>query len=302
MNALFLVGPTSVGKTEIALRVASRCNAGIIGADAFQVYQGLDLLTAKPSPAERSRIPHHLVDVVPLSQSFNVAQYLDAATRCAKEIASRGKIPFVVGGTGLYIRALTRGLSDLPEADAAIRAELEASSLEDLQARYTSLDPDGATRIDLKNKRRLIRAIEVCLLTGKPFSSFRDEWKTAPATPVGFFLTRDRDDLYERINRRVETMFNNGAVLEEVRRAQDIGATAGQVIGLREIQAHLRGEMSERQCIERIQQATRRYAKRQLTWFKSEAALFREVNLTSRPDPESIVELVSRYGRDAGGS
>ncbi|MGB8356033.1 MAG: tRNA (adenosine(37)-N6)-dimethylallyltransferase MiaA [Chthoniobacteraceae bacterium] len=300
MNALYLVGPTSVGKTEIALRVAARCNAEIIGADAFQIYQGLDLLTAKPSMEERSRIPHHLVDSVPLSQSFNVAQYLDAATRSTEEIAARGKLPLVVGGTGLYVRALTRGLSDLPEADAAIRAELEAAPLEDLQARYADLDPTGANLIDTKNKRRLIRAIEVCLLTGKPFSSFRDEWKTAPAASVGFFLTRDRDDLYERINRRVESMFYNEAVIEEVRRAPDIGATAGQVIGLREIQAHLRGEMNERKCIGRIQQATRRYAKRQLTWFKSEAALFEEVNLTSTSDLESLIERMAQNGRNAG--
>ena len=296
MNAFFIAGPTAVGKTALALEVAARCKGEIIGADAFQVYQGLDLLTAKPSRDDRRRIPHHLVDAIPLSQSFNVAQYLEAATRCSEEIASRGKLPLVVGGTGLYMRALTRGLSDLPEADATVREELDASSLEELQARYAALDPEGATRIDLKNKRRLVRAIEVCLLTGKPFSSFRNEWKpgTAPASPVGFFLTRDRGDLYDRINRRVEEMFRNGAVLEEVRNAPAIGETASQVIGLREIKAHLRGEISQQDCVARIQQATRRYAKRQMTWFKTESALFEEINLSSLSNSESIVQLIAQ--------
>ena len=216
MNALFLSGPTAAGKTGIALQVAERCNGEIIGADAFQVYQGLDALTAMPSREERHRVRHHLIDFVPPGESFDVAQNLEAATRCADEIASRGKFPIFTGGTGLYIRALTHGLSDLPKADATIRAELEATGLEDLQKRYASLDPEGAKKIDLKNKRRLVRAIEVCLLTGKPFSSFRAEWEAPPQSAAGFFLRRDRDDLHDRINRRVVEMFRNGAV-EEVR-------------------------------------------------------------------------------------
>jgi len=313
VKALYIAGPTAVGKTSIALQVATRCNGEIIGADAFQVYDGLDVLTAKPSAKERRQVPHHLIGTVPLSQSFDVAQYLEAAKHYAKEVTARGKLPIFTGGTGLYIRALTHGLSDLPKADAAIRAELDSASLEDLQARYTALDPEGATFIDLKNKRRLVRAIEVCLLTGKPFSSFRDEWKAIPESITGYYLTRDRDDLYARINERVHAMFHQG-VVEEVRTtlathdlsptasspfrpqpsalSPQISPTAAQAIGFKEIQALIAGEISEAECIARVQQATRRYAKRQETWFRKEAALFREINLSTQPDTESVIQLI----------
>jgi tRNA dimethylallyltransferase len=281
-----------VGKTEIALKAAILCGGEIVGADAFQIYRGLDLLSAKPSREDQDRVPHHLVGTVPLSQPFDVAQYLEAATRSVAEIAARGKVAVIAGGTGLYMRALTHGLSDLPDADPAIRAELEAQSLEELQARYIALDHVGAETIDLKNRRRLVRAIEVCLLTGRPFSDFRDTWNKAPAEPItGFFLTRDRDDLYERTDRRVVEMFRDG-VVEEVRSVAEIGMTAGQAIGFKEIQDYVAGKMSERKCIEKVQQATRHYAKRQLTWFRRET-MFQEVNLSLHTDLESIVGMIA---------
>ncbi len=292
LNALFITGPTAVGKSEIAIEVAERCNGEIVGADAFQIYAGLDILSAKPSPAERRRVPHHLVDVVYVSQNFDVAQYLDAARTCIAEIRSRKKLPVVVGGTGLYLRALTRGLSDLPKADASLRAKLDAAPLEELQQQYTALDPEGATRIDLKNKRRLVRAIEVCILTGKPFSNFRDEWETPPENITAFLLTRDREDLLERIDRRVVEMFRNCAI-DEVRRLSDAGPTASQAIGFREIRALLAGELDERACIARVQQATRRYAKRQLTWFRREP-FFESISLSQNTGMESAVELIVR--------
>ncbi len=290
LNALFLTGPTASGKTAIALEAALRCNGEIIGTDAFQIYQGLDLLTAKPSREERQKVRHHLIDSVPPSESFDVARYFEAATRCAADIALREKLPIFVGGTGLYIRALTRGLSDLPRGDARIRAELQTAELEELQQRYAALDPDGAKQIDLKNKRRLVRAIEVCLLTGKPFSTLRKEWEKAPKPVTGFILTRDRDDLHARINRRVEEMFRNG-VVEQVRAIGCVSVTAAQAIGYREIRALLDGAITERECIERIQLATRQYAKRQLTWLKRED-LFETVNLSRNGDPESVLALI----------
>ncbi len=292
MNALFITGPTAVGKSEIALEVAERCNGEIVGADAFQIYAGLDILSAKPSPAERRRVPHHLVDFVPVTQSFDVAQYLEAAQSCIAEIRSRKKLPVVVGGTGLYLRALTRGLSDLPKADAALRAQLDAAPFEELQQRITALDPDGAGRIDLKNKRRLIRAIEVCILTGKPFSNFRNEWKTLPENITAFLLARDREDLCERIDRRVIGMFRNGAI-DEVRRLADAGPTASQAIGFREIRALLAGKINDDECITLVQQATRRYAKRQLTWFRREP-FFESINLSQNTDLESAIAKIVR--------
>ena len=295
LNALFLTGPTGVGKTGIGLEIAARCNGELIGADAFQIYRGLEVLTAQPSHEELRRAAHHMIGTVPCAESFDVARYFDAATRCAAEIALRGKLPVFVGGTGLYIRALTHGLSDLPRGDAAVRAELQTASLEELQSRYAGLDPEGAKKIDLKNKRRLVRAIEVCLLTGKPFSTLRKEWETAPEPVAGFFLTRERDDLHGRINRRVAEMFRNG-VVDEVRGLAHVSVTAGQAIGFREIRSLLNGEITESECIARIQLATRQYAKRQITWFKRET-LFETVNLTALPDTESILRLIESKAR-----
>ena len=300
LRALFITGPTAVGKTEIALQAASFCNGEIIGADAFQIYQGLDVLTAKPSRTDRQKIPHHLIDFVPSSREFDVSQYLDAALRCVNEITARGKLPIIAGGTGLYVRALTHGLSDLPRADAAIRADLDAMPLEDLRLRYTALDPQGAAAIDLKNKRRLVRALEVSLLTGKPFSSFRDRWDTTPDSVHGLFLIRERDDLYARINRRVEEMFRNG-VVREVGATSDIGPTAAQAIGFKEIHSMIEGQISERECIEYVQQATRRYAKRQITWFRSET-VFETVDLSLQHDPQFILQLIEKKARAASAS
>jgi tRNA dimethylallyltransferase len=232
------------------------------------------------------------VDFVPVTQSFDVAQYLEAAQSCIAEIRSRKKLPVVVGGTGLYLRALTRGLSDLPKADAALRAQLDAAPFEELQQRITALDPDGAGRIDLKNKRRLIRAIEVCILTGKPFSNFRNEWKTLPENITAFLLARDREDLCERIDRRVIGMFRNGAI-DEVRRLADAGPTASQAIGFREIRALLAGKINDDECITLVQQATRRYAKRQLTWFRREP-FFESINLSQNTDLESAIAKIVR--------
>ncbi len=286
----FIVGPTAVGKSEIAAEVASRCGGEVVGADAFQIYEGMPTLTAKPGRDVLMKAPHHLVGVVPLARSFDVAQYLETAARCIEEIASRGRLPIVCGGTGLYVRALTRGISDLPAADAEIRTRLEAMDLEELQRRYFELDPAGAGRIDSKNKRRLIRALEVCELTGKPFSSFRDKWDQPQESASGVVLTRDRDDLRDRIDRRVEEMFRSG-LAKEVQALAEVGPTASQAIGLGEVRALLAGKISETECVAQIQQATRRYAKRQLTWFRRESA-FETLNLSTFADSKAVVRLL----------
>jgi len=286
----FITGPTGVGKTGIAAEVAARCQGEIIGADAFQIYTGMDILTAKPSLKLREKIPHHLVDLVSKTQNFDVAQYLGKATQAVQEITLRGRLPIIVGGTGLYVRALTHGLSDLPGTNPELRAKLEECSLEELQERLKSHDPACAAVIDLKNRRRLIRALEVCELTGRPFSSFRNEWNQ-PSGPVsGVFLTRDRKDLNARIERRVLQMMRDG-LLEEVRALPDCSGTAGQAIGLREARACLEGRISPDECIAQIQRATRNYAKRQITWFKRETA-FEPLNLSGFSDPTQVVQQI----------
>jgi len=280
-----LVGPTAVGKSEIAVEVARRCDAEIVGSDAFQVYEGLEVLTARPGAEVRAKVPHHLIDEIPLGERFDVARYRELALARIQEIEGRGKRALVVGGTGLYVRALTHGLSELPEGDAGLRAELETLTLAELQEKYAALDPRGIERIDRQNRRRLVRAIEVTLLAGKPFSSLRADWSgdRIAATASGVVLERDREDLYARIDARVRRMFEQG-VIEEVRRA-DAGATAGQAIGYAEIRAHLAGEMSVEECVTAIQQRTRRYAKRQLTWLRREN-IFYTINLTHIPQSE----------------
>lgn len=278
----FLAGPTAVGKSGLAVEVALLCNAEIVSADAFQVYQGLDLLTAKPAPHSLARVPHHLVGEIPLDQKFDVAQYRQLAVDRIREIESRKKRALVVGGTGLYIRALTHGLSDLPAPNPALRQELDVTPLPELQQRYAALDPHGITLIDPQNRRRLVRAIEVSLLARAPFSSLRADWAGAKPLPAasGVILERTRSELYARIDTRVRQMFSQG-VIDEVRAAA-AGPTAAHAIGYGEIKAHLRGETTLDQCVTAIQQRTRRYAKRQLTWLRREDT-FHTINLTDKP-------------------
>jgi tRNA dimethylallyltransferase len=290
----FVVGPTAVGKSEIAVEVALRCDAEIVGADAFQAYEGLELLTAKPGGDLRAKARHHLIGEIPLGEKFDAGRYRELALERVREIEGRGKRALVVGGTGLYVRALTHGLSKLPEGNPELRGELEEMTLAELQEKYEALDPRGMERIDRQNRRRLVRAIEVSLLAGAPFSSLRADWSGEPAAAgpaCGVVLERERGELCGLIDERVQRMFDNG-VIEEVRDADAAGPTACQAIGYAEIRAHLRGEMSRAECVTAIQQRTRQYAKRQLTWLRREN-IFLRINLTNQPQSE-VVKLVAQ--------
>jgi tRNA dimethylallyltransferase len=288
----FLLGPTAVGKSELAVEVALRCDAEIVGADAFQVYKGFEVLTAAPGAELRANVRHHLVGEIPLEEKFDAARYRELALERIRDIEGRGKRVLIVGGTGLYARALARGLSEMPAADAGLREGLERLTLEELQVRYTALDPAGMTRIDRQNRRRLVRAIEVTLLAGRPFSELRADWsgEAEPAPLPGVVLERDREELYGRIDARVPKMLKRGAV-EEVRNAE-AGPTASQAIGYTEIKAMLRGEIDADDCAQAIQLRTRRYAKRQLTWLRSENIFF-TINLTHTTQSEAA-EAIAR--------
>jgi tRNA dimethylallyltransferase len=285
-GVFFIVGPTATGKSELAAAVAQRIGAEVVSADAFQIYRGLDVLTAKPNPATLAKAPHHLIGAVPLSEEMNAEKY----RAMAEEIIARDKPVIVVGGTGLYVKALTHGLATLPGANSKLREKLERTTSEELIRSLCALDPEGAEKIDRQNRRRLIRAVEVCLLTGKPFSSQRIEWSQA-LPENGVLVARERIELYARINRRVEEMFAAG-VVEEVRAVKNLGPTAEKTLGLREIRALLAGEVSQAECIAKIQQATRRYAKRQLTWFQRQSN-FASLNLSAHR-PAEAVELISQ--------
>src|SRR6266478_1300764 len=293
-RAFFIVGPTSTGKSELAADVAHEIGAEIVSADAFQIYRGLNLLTAKPDASTLAKAPHHLIGMIRLSEAMNAEKYRRAAMCAVAEINSRGRLALVVGGNGLYIKALTHGLASLPEADPRLREQLNAMSLNELRTQLAELDPEGARKIDTKNRRRLVRALEICLLTGKPASAavagVGDPVQPGSAIPTsGIFVFRDREELYARINQRVEAMFENG-VIEEVRAAGAMSATASQMIGLRDIRQLVDGKISISQCVAAIQQATRRYAKRQLTWFRRQTN-FSPLNLSLLSHNEARILL-----------
>lgn len=289
-RVFFIVGPTAAGKSELAAEVAQRLDAEIVSADAFQIYRGLDLLTAKPDQSTLAKAPHHLIGAVPLSDEMNAEKYRAAAGDIIRGINARGKRAIVVGGSGLYVKALTHGLAKLPQAHGKLRDALEGATIRELFRSLSALDPAGAEQIDRNNKRRLVRAVEVCLLTRKPFSAQRMQWnQSLPAN--GMLVYRDRSDLYARINQRVEQMFDGG-VVDEVRAANNLGPTAEKTLGVGEIRALLAGEISKAECIAKIQQATRRYAKRQLTWFQRQTN-FPSLNLSAHGSSEAI-DLLSQ--------
>jgi tRNA dimethylallyltransferase len=291
----FIVGPTAAGKSELAADVAREMRGEVVSADAFQIYHGLDLLTAKPDAATLAKAPHHLIGTTPLHQEMNAEKFRRAASHVIDQIHSLGKLAIIVGGSGLYIKALTDGLALLPQVDPKLRAKLNALSTDAVRSKLADLDPEAARKIDAKNRRRLVRALEICLTSGRPASAQRNQWAVAAAhseAAAGVFVFRNRDELYERINHRVEVMFESG-VIEEVQAAGAVSSTASQMIGLREIRELLAGKMSILQCVAAIQQATRRYAKRQLTWFRRQTN-FEPLNLSPLSHNEAVKWILLR--------
>ena len=288
LKYIVLAGPTGVGKTDLVIEIAQKLELEIVGADAFQIYAGLEILTAKPTSNQLSSVPHHLIGVLPLTESCDAHRYGQLATQTVEALNARGISPLVSGGTGFYLEALAGALSNLPPTDPRIRAELEIQPIGELLERLNSLDPCAAQTIDRRNRRRLIRALEVCLITQKPFSSFRADVTTA-STPPRFWLDRPRTELFTRINRRVDQMFERG-VVEEVRNISKIGPTASQAIGFRQIRTHLDGKLSETDCRNEIKQLTRHYAKRQVTWFRNRGFL----PVSADQPAEKIIETIQR--------
>jgi tRNA dimethylallyltransferase len=296
LSPFLLAGPTAVGKSDIVLLLAERLGGEIISVDSMQVYRGLDIGTAKPSPEERARVPHHLIDVADLTEPFDASQFLQLAHRAVADIQGRGHVPILCGGTGLYFKVFLEGLKEAPPANAALRATLRATPLPELLHELAERDPVTYERIDRQNPRRIIRAIEVIRLTGQPFSAQRADWNHASRithhASRSFGLARTPADLQRRIDARIDAMFRRGWVAETeqlLQRGLAQNETAMQALGYHQIVEHLRGERSLAETIALVKIRTHQFAKRQMTWFR------RQLHLAwIHLEPQSSAEAVAK--------
>ncbi len=300
----FLTGATAVGKTGVGIALAQRIGAEIISLDSMAIYRGMDIGTAKPTVAERAAVPHHLLDMVDPADEYSVAQYVAAAAATVADVRSRGKEPLFVGGTPLYLKSLLRGLFDGPPADWQLRREIERElahvGQQALYDRLMQVDPVAASHIHPHDTRRLIRALEVFRATGEPISHHQlqfEEGRSAEECRV-FVLRRRREELHARIEGRVEAMIDAGLV-DEVRRltseGRRLGLTARQAVGYREALAYLAGECDHHETVARIKARTRRFAKRQGTWFRSLSEC-RFVDIAGEIDATAIAEYIAQAG------
>jgi len=297
-----VTGPTGAGKSAFAAALAKRINGEVIGADAFQIYKGLPILTAQPPLELTQNIPHHLVGFLDLRESFDAARYAMAARQKIKDIQSRGKPPIIAGGTGLYLKSLTHGLANLQPIDPGLRMDINAMDPETALLKLDQLDPQARHQIDIKNPIRIRRALEIVISTGQPLEKSRTQWKKNADVHkefCGIVLTRDREDFRYRIAANVDAMFAAG-VIDEVRRAlpllnQSPAAAetllSHRAIGFREIETLLAGQSTEEACRAAIVLASQRYAKRQLTWCRTQFN-FHTINLSSNPLPENALTSV----------
>lgn len=282
-SVTLLAGPTASGKSALALRMARETGAEIVGADSMQIYAGLDVLTAAPTAAEKALVPHHLVSVADASETWSVGRWLEAATAALAGIASRGRPALVVGGTGLYFRALTHGLADIPQVDRSpSEADWDRLGEAAFRKALAAVDPRAEKRIMPGDRQRLLRAHAVAVQTGKALSDWQDE--TRPALPegswTGLVIEPERNALYARCDARLEAMVAHGA-LDEVRallaRNLDPSLPALKAVGLRPLADHLQGDIPLAEAVTLAQQETRNYAKRQLTWFRNQTPDWKRV-------------------------
>ncbi len=276
-RVLAVVGPTASGKTWLGVQLAKLYGGEVISADSMQIYKGMDIASAKPSEEEKEGIPHHLMDFLDMDVPFSAADYVKLAKEKIEEVLSRGKLPVIVGGTGLYVDSLLENVKfSEGGSDEAYREELMAFAREQgaeaLHARLAETDPEAAAAIHPNNIIRVVRALEVCHVTGRRFSELKAESRTEESPYNSLILGlnyEDRAVLYRRIDLRVEEMVKNG-LIEEARELWERGGmrTSANAIGYKELIPYFTGEMPLEECVAKIQQETRRYAKRQLTWFR----------------------------------
>ncbi len=299
MRIPVITGPTATGKSEIGVLLAEIVGGEVVSADARAVYRDLEVGTAKPPPELRARVPHHLLDFVPWWERYDAVRFRRDCERVVREILVRGKVPVIVGGSTLYIRALTVGIFEGPGADPQLRRELLGRPLDELYAELVRVDPLAASRIGPRDRVRIVRALEVYRLTGKPISSFWGREKPLPWPLLVVGITMERRELYRRIVARVEDMFSRGILRE----AQSIlhtklpaDAPILRTIGYRELFPHLLGEYSLEEAQAKVIATTKAYARRQLIWFRREPGI-RWLDRTGLTEAEAAREIASLLGR-----
>ena len=269
---IVLIGPTGVGKTELSLRLAETFQTSIVSADSRQLYAELKIGTAAPTPDQLKRVPHQLVGTLHLTDYYSAAQYETEALDILEKLFAQHEVVILTGGSMMYVDAICKGIDDIPTVDAETRQlmlqKYEEEGLEQLCAELRLLDPEYYRIVDLKNPKRVIHALEICYMTGRTYTSFRTQQKKQrPFRILKVGLTRDREELYDRINRRVDLMMENGLLREAKAAYETRMSTAAQAIGCKELYPYFDGQKTLDECVETLKQSTRRYAKRQLTWF-----------------------------------
>ena len=285
---IYITGATASGKSALAMRLANTLGGEIISVDSMQVYCGLNIGTAKPSAQEQNEIQHHLIDVAQLSEAFDAAQFVSLAQQALKLIWKRGRVPIFCGGTGLYFRALIEGLGESPPSDESLRDELALMPIESLVAELRIKDPEAAKQVDLKNPRRVLRAIEVIRLTGRPYSEQRIGWNNVDKAPQNLFcISREVDVLNQRIHKRVDEMFNQGLVEETqtlIKKGLRNNRNACQALGYRQVLDLLDGKLDLENVVHQVKTKTRQFAKRQRSWFRNQM----KCKFLEWPDKENV--------------
>jgi tRNA dimethylallyltransferase len=306
-KVIILLGPTGVGKTGASFLLARKLGTEIIGSDSMQIYRGMDIGTAKPTLEERAEVRHHMIDIVDPSESFSTGQYIEKVAPIIENLLAGGKIPLIVGGTGLYIKAITRGIFSGPSADWHLRESLldiEEDERGSLFAYLSEIDPEAAAKIEKTDTRRIVRAIEVRMKSGEKISLLQKMCtQPLPYEFIKLGLSRERSELYRMIEERVDRMVASG-LREEVAKLlrTNPGRAPLQAIGYKEFALHIKGSMPLEEAVALVKRNTRRYAKRQFTWFRKEGGI-RWIDISGMHADREIFNAIERvlHCREAGG-
>ncbi len=297
---IVLLGPTGVGKTALSLNLAEHYLSPIISADSRQFFKGLEVGTAAPTTAQKERVVHHLVGMLDVTDYYSASEFERDALNIIEDLHKSHDVLIATGGSMMYIDALCNGIDDVPTIDEGLRKEVyelyEREGLEPIRAQLKVLDPDFYNEVDLKNYKRVIHALEVCLMTGKPYSSFRTQTKKErPFEIIKIGLTRDRAELYERINNRVDEMISSGLLEEAGRFYPQRHLNALNTVGYKELFKYLDGEWTLDFAIEKIKQSTRIYSRKQITWFKRDKKIH-WINLSETSEDDALKKIISISG------